>query len=148
MIQQKRRRAVRTGPYRSKMEERLVPELIAQGAEYEPFFLRYTERNPKRYTPDVVLPNGVVIEIKGWFPPADRSKMLNVKASYPALDIRMVLASPEQTLSKSSKTTQAQWCVSNGFPWAHNCVPLSWILAEPYPDSIQIIKKFGVRKAK
>lgn len=121
------------------MEARLVPPLLEWGAEYEPLFLRFSARNPRRYTPDVILPNGIAIEIKGWFPPDDRSKLLDVKASYPALDLRMVLASPNATLNKRSATTQAEWCESHGIPWAHNVVPDAWLHEAPNKESFAIL---------
>jgi hypothetical protein len=120
------------------MEQRLVPLLLDLGAEYEPIRLTYTAK-PKSYVPDVVLANGIVLEIKGWFRAADRAKMLLVKAAYPLLDLRMVLASPQQKLTPKSKTTQAMWCEQHGFPWADSRVPESWTLAAPRPTSLAII---------
>lgn len=128
------------GGYRSKMEARLVPPLLEQGAKYEPMFLRYRQQRVKRYTPDVVLPNSIALEIKGWFKASDRSKMIDVKATYPELDLRMVLATPNQTLAKTSKTTQAQWCEQHGFPWADNAVPLEWLQAPDNPASRAVIE--------
>lgn len=114
---------------RSGMEDRLVPALIERGAQYEPLFLRYPAPL-RRYIPDVVLKNGIAVEIKGWFKPADRSKLLAVKAAFPALDLRLVLATPQQKLGKKSKTTNAAWCEKNGIPWAAKEVPETW-LSEP-----------------
>jgi hypothetical protein len=120
------------------MEARLVPLLLQLGAEYEPIRLLYPAK-PRGYTPDVVLANGIVLEIKGWFTPADRAKMILVKAAYPLLDLRMVLASPQQRLGPKSKTTQAMWCEQHGFPWADNKVPEAWTLAAPHTPSLAII---------
>jgi hypothetical protein len=114
------------------MEADVIPPLLRRGAEYEPVFLEYPG-STRRYIPDVVLTNGIAIEIKGWFTSADRSKMIAVKAAYPFLDLRMVLASPNQKLNKKSKTTQAMWCDKHGFKWAHGCVPLEWVDA-PYNE--------------
>ncbi len=134
----KKSKAVKdNGGFRSGMEAKLVPPLLARGAEYEPVFLNYTSLIGKRYIPDVVLPNGIALEIKGWFTPADRSKMIAVKQCYPLLDIRMVLASPHQKLNKTSKTTQAMWCDKHDFKWSHD-VPLVWEL-EPYNEASALI---------
>lgn len=111
--------------FRSSMEKRIVPGLLALGGEYEPERLKYTKDH--YYVPDVRLANGIYIEIKGWFRPADRAKMLEVKKAHPLKDIRMVLASPHQRLNKKSKTTQAQWCDKHGIPWAAHDVPLRWV---------------------
>lgn len=101
-----------------------MPELLTRGAEYEQHELIYPSLS--KYKLDVALPNGIAIEIKGWFKPADRRKMLEVKREYPALDIRMVLGRPTNKLSKGSKTTEAAWCDKHGFPWAKKVVPESW----------------------
>ena len=58
--------------------------------------------------PDFFLPNGVIIEAKGFFKPSDRRKMLAVKEAHPELDIRFVFMR-DNTLSKSSKTTYSMW---------------------------------------
>lgn len=120
------------------MELRLVPPLLAQGAQYEPLFLHYPLLRKRHYTPDVVLPNGIALEIKGWFPPADRSKMLAVKEQYPELDLRLVLATPRQTLGRGSRTTLIDWCEKHGFKWADNTVPAAW-LAEPVNERSKAI---------
>lgn len=125
--------------FRSGMEQRLVPALLAFGAEYEPVFLRYASRRSRHYKPDVVLKNGIAIEIKGWFRPADRAKLLDVKAEYPQLDLRMVLASPRQKLSPKSKTTQAEWCEQHGIPWSEKEVPAAWLSATTNEASLAIL---------
>lgn len=112
--------------FRSGMEARIVPSLLLIGGEYEPIRLVYTP-SQRAYIPDVVLPNGIAIEIKGWFTAADRTKMLLVKTQYPDLDVRMVLASPKQKLNKTSKTSQAEWCMKHNIPFAQNGVPDEWI---------------------
>jgi len=133
------------GGYRSGMEKRLVPPLLLLGHQYEPLWLTYAAPD-RKYTPDVVLSNGIALEIKGWFKASDRSKLLLVKAAYPLLDLRMVLASPHQTLSKKSKTTLAQWCVKHDIPWSDNGVPVSWLIAEVNSASKAILD--GARRHK
>lgn len=124
--------------FRSLMEARIIPRLLSAGARYEPIRLRY-QGKPRGYVPDVVLPNGIVVEIKGWFTPSDRSKMLAVKAQFSYLDLRLVLASPNQKLGSGSKTTQAAWCEKYGFPWAAGDVPSTWLAEPPNVDSQRII---------
>jgi hypothetical protein len=113
--------------YRSRLEERLARwfELNKHPFEYEPIKLNYTI--DAVYTPDFVLPNGVIIEAKGWFRPDDRRKMLAVKKAHPELDIRLVFQQPYNTISKTSKTTYAAWAKKNGFPWAAaHAIPDEW----------------------
>lgn len=128
------------------MEARIVPPLLLRGAQYEPVFLRYLAK-PRGYVPDVILPNGIVIEIKGWFIPADRAKLLAVKATFPALDLRMVLASPQQKIGHASKTTQAAWCEQHEIIWADNAVPESWLAEEFNPASQAVLDAAQRRKA-
>jgi hypothetical protein len=79
------------------------------------------------YTPDFILPNGVILEAKGYFKPEDRRKMLAVKKQHPHLDIRLVFQQPLNTLTKTSKTTYAMWAEKNGFLWApFHAIPLDW----------------------
>lgn len=131
--------------FRSGMEDRIVPPLLLLGALYEPIRLTYAA-NPRFYIPDLVLPNGIAIEIKGWFTSADRSKMVQVKQQYPLLDLRMVLASPRQKLNKTSKTTQAAWCEKHNIPWAHNEVPAKWVYAPFNQASFDVIQAAPRRK--
>jgi hypothetical protein len=112
--------------YRSTLEARLVPPLEKIGAVYEPGPLEYSKADG-RYTLDTALPNGVALEFKGWFKPADRTKLLAVKARHPALDLRLVFEESNNRLTKGSKTTYGAWATKHGFRWANNHVPLEWI---------------------
>ena len=114
--------------YRSRLEERLARwlELNEVLFEYETLRLSYTIT--ANYTPDFILPNGVILEAKGYFKPVDRRKMLAVKKANPELDIRLVFQAPYNTLSKESKTTYAMWADKNEFMWCSSSdIPLSWI---------------------
>jgi len=115
--------------YRSGLEERVQKELKAAGIiyQYEPFKIPYIVPVSKHtYTPDIVLENGIIIELKGRLMSADRKKMVLVKEQHPEMDIRFVFSTPNAKLSKGSKTTFAMWAEKNGFPWAHNSIPDSW----------------------
>jgi hypothetical protein len=113
--------------YRSRLEERLARwlELNNHPFEYETLKLSYTLQSV--YTPDFILPNGVIIEAKGYFKPEDRRKMLAVQKAYPHLDIRLVFQQPYNTLTKTSKTTYAAWAEKHNFPWAAaHKIPDEW----------------------
>jgi hypothetical protein len=113
--------------YRSRLEERLARwmEVNELSFEYENLKLDYTIKAV--YTPDFILPNGVILEAKGYLKPEDRRKMLAVKKQHPDLDIRFVFQAPYNTLSKDSKTTYSEWAEKNGFPWAlYTSIPLEW----------------------
>ncbi len=97
--------------------------------------IRYTKpESNHRYTPDFPLPNGIIIETKGRFLPADRQKHLLVKAQHPEKDIRFVFTRSKTPISKGSKTTYADWCEKNGFRYADKTVPEAW-LREPYKET-------------
>lgn len=119
--------------FRSGLEEALAAELKAAGAPFtfEPFRIPYLPTKPKHYTPDfLLLSNGILVETKGYFVSADRSKHLTIKQQHPDLDIRFVFARPLNRLGKKSMTTYAQWAHSKGFKWAEKRIPDVW-LKEP-----------------
>ena len=64
--------------------------------------------------PDFVLPNGVVLETKGYWRPEDRRKVRQVIAENPGIDLRMVFQDPYKKIVKKSKTTYAKWCSRYG----------------------------------
>lgn len=80
----------------------------------------------RKYHPDVELDNGILVEIKGYFKPADRGKHLRIKKQHPELDIRFVFMNPNVKLSKKSKTRYRDWCDKHGFQWADKTIPTKW----------------------
>jgi hypothetical protein len=119
--------------YRSGLEIQVAKQLEQAGidVDYENLRIQFVQPSKVRtYTPDFVLPNGIIIETKGRFTSADRQKHLFVQQQYPELDIRFVFANPNQRLNKTSKTTYAKWCEKNGFKYAAKLIPESW-LKEP-----------------
>jgi hypothetical protein len=123
---QSRVEAVRLG-FRSDFEKRIAECLDELGTywEYEPFAIAY-EAKPKKYTPDFILPNGVIIEAKGRFTSSDRAKHLLLKTQRPELDIRFVFQY-DNKLTRSSNTRYSDWCKSNGFLFALREVPKEWL---------------------
>lgn len=97
-------------------------------AAYEKFRLPYTiPATDHKYTPDFVLPNGIIVEAKGIFDVADRQKHILVKQQYPHLEIRFVFSNPKTKLYKGSKTTYAMWCEKHGYKYAKGYIPDSWL---------------------
>lgn len=116
--------------YRSGLEEKIGAELDAKGINYtyETQVITYEKPARKsRYTPDFILPNGIIIETKGRFLTADRQKHLLVKAQHPELDIRFVFSNSRQTIGKLSKTTYGMWCEKHGFKYADKTIPDAWL---------------------
>lgn len=128
--------------YRSKFEARIAENLEARGVpfRYEPFKVEYTKpAKPSKYTPDYVLPNGIIIEAKGYFEAMDRTKHLMIQEQRPDLDIRFVFQNPNTKLSKTSKTTYGAWADKNGFKYATQHIPQEWIdevHSTPDPESV------------
>lgn len=144
-----RRRAIANG-YRSGLEEDIGTQLKKAGvcAEYEPFRIPYTVPVQSRnYTPDYVLPNGIVIESKGRFTPEDRKKHICIRDEYgDDLDLRFVFNNPRGKLRKGSKTSYADWCTKNGFMFAAKEIPEEWLKEKPKKRSLNLIKKIRGKK--
>jgi hypothetical protein len=138
-----RARALAAG-YRSGLEEKVMKELdkLNAGAEYECFRIPYTvPSSPHFYTPDFLLPNGIVIETKGRFTVEDRKKHLLIKDQMPDIDIRFVFSNSKNKIRKGSKTSYADWCEKNGFQYHDKLVPTNWIHEKPNRKSLKIIKE-------
>ena len=125
----KRQVALKYG-FRSGLEGNVAEHLTALGIDYqyEPYAIEFVQPEKKRkYTPDFVLPNGIIIETKGRFLPEDRAKQLMIRESNPDLDIRFVFTNSRSKIRKGSKTTYADWCDKNGFMYADKLVPEEWL---------------------
>lgn len=121
--------AIKAG-YRSGLEETIGEQLKALNVDYGYESVRipyYSPAMPHKYTPDFILPNGIIIESKGLFTPDDRKKHELVKAQNPSLDIRFVFSNSRQRITKLSKTTYGMWCAARGFLYADKLIPLTWI---------------------
>ena len=120
-----------TKPFRSGLEERVARQLDEQGVtyEYEELKIHYTKPiEHSTYTPDFVLPNGIIIETKGQFVTSDRKKHKIIKQQFgDRYDIRFVFSNPNTRIGKKSKTTYAAWCEKFGFKYAKEKIPQDWI---------------------
>ena len=111
--------------FRSKFEMKVYNNsLKGTRAQYEsiriPFFKMHS------YKPDFLLPNGIIVEIKGRFTAVDRAKHLAIKKQQPELDIRFVFAY-DNKLFKASSTRYSVWCDKHGFKYAFKKVPEEWL---------------------
>ena len=115
-----------THKFRSKYEETIYNNVLSEGlsVEFEPFKLNYTI--PGRYLPDFLLPNGIIIEAKGFFDQRARAKMVAVKKANPDLDIRFVFMNVNTKVRKGSEATYADWCKRYGFLYAEGNIPIKW----------------------
>lgn len=110
---------------------------------YEPFRLPYLP-GQRTYTPDILLPNGILVEAKGRFTPEDRSKHKLLRAQHPELDIRIVFQRATVKLNPGSKTTYGAWCSRHGIPWAERRIPPAWLAEPGSPD--EVLARWTVKK--
>lgn len=103
--------------FRSSAELNVYNLLTEKGIRplYEPHAIKYSVSLIRRYIPDFVLDNGIILEVKGYFRSSDRSKHLLLRKDQPLLDVRFVFVNKKNKLHSKSKTTYEEWCEKNGF---------------------------------
>ena len=123
-----RQRAIVAG-YRSGLEETISLQLASLSVPvlYETEKIKYEVNEVRSYTPDFLLPNGIIIESKGRFVAADRKKHLLIQKQHIFLDIRFVFSNSKAKLTKGSKTTYGDWCTKHGFLFSDKLIPEEWI---------------------
>ncbi|CAH6634564.1 endonuclease I [Escherichia phage vB_Eco_Bam] len=131
--------------YRSGLEEKIAGQLEQAGlpVRFEEAYIKYViPESDHKYTPDFILPNGIIIESKGLFDVDDRKKHLLLKDQYPELDIRFVFSRSATKLYKGAKTTYADWCERYGFQYADKLIPPNWLREshKPIPEGVLIPK--------
>lgn len=123
----------KVGAYRSGLEDKLAKQLESKGIAvmYEEWSIPYVvPASNHRYTPDIIMPNGIIIEAKGLWESDDRKKHLLIKEQFPELDIRFVFSSSRTKLYKGSPTSYAEFCEKHGIKFADKLIPIDW-LKEP-----------------
>jgi hypothetical protein len=131
-----RKRSQRTSNYRSGFEAKLAHQLQRGGVsfQYESIRLEYTKT--ATYTPDFILPNGIIIEAKGVWTVEDRTKHLLVREQHPHLDIRLVFMNASNKIRKGSDTTYAKWCEKKNILYANKTIPKSWLSQQPINHAV------------
>lgn len=132
--------------YRSGLEEATHNLLKSFGIDstYEGYYLTYTvPESLHKYTPDFVLPNGIIVETKGIWDVEDRKKHLLIREQHPELDIRFVFNRSKTPLYKGSKTTYGSFCEKYGIPYADKKIPEEWLKEPPkdIPKGTLVAKK-------
>lgn len=124
----KRNAGIKYG-YRSGLEERVSEQLTKAKVKfsYESTRISYEINEVRKYTPDFILGNGIIVETKGRFVVADRKKHLLIKKQHPHLDIRFVFTNSKAKINKGSKTTYGMWCEKHGFQYADKLIPKEWL---------------------
>ena len=132
--------------YRSGLEEKIAEQLKDRNVPvvFEQYEVPYViPSSTHKYTPDFVLPNGVIVEGKGLFDADDRKKHTLIRAQHPELDIRFVFTSSRTKLYKGSPTTYGMWCEKNGFKYSDKSIPVEWLKEPPkvIPEGSLVLKK-------
>jgi len=132
-----RQQAIKHG-YRSGLEHTVLDSLKNRNcsAQYECLKIEWEDLAYRTYTPDFLLPNGILIETKGRFTPDDRMKHLAIKKQHPDLDIRFVFTNSRSKLRKGAKTTYGSWCEKHGFLYADKDVPQEWVDEKKKPAKL------------
>ena len=127
-MRKKKKKSSPTSKYRSGFEQTLANQLQRSGVafEYETIKLKY--QKVATYTPDFILPNGIIIEAKGLWTVEDRTKHLLVREQHPHLDIRLVFMNAYNKIRKGSNTTYARWCEKKNILYANKQIPKQWLL--------------------
>ena len=119
-LQGPRRKRKAKPKFRSKYEAKVAEYLTSIGAEwkYEPEHFYYQPPKAK-YTPDcwVKYPDGTeeYLEVKGYFDPRARVKMLLVKEQHPELNLALHFMREGVKLNAKSSTTYKDWADKYAF---------------------------------
>lgn len=128
--------------YRSGLEIKVKDYLKDKNVmfKYEAIKIEWEDLMYRTYTPDFILQNGIIVEVKGRFTSDDRRKHVAIKQQHPNLDIRFVFENSRRKLSKGAKSTYATWCEKNKFLYADRVIPEEWLKekgVDKHPDLIE-----------
>ena len=120
------KKIVTISKFRSDLEGQVADQLDKQCVKYrfEPRWIRY--QIEKKYKPDFLLPNGILIEVKGWFKAEDQRKHKLIKEQHPELDIRFVFGKLKSKV-QGGRFTCLEWCEKYDFQYAESFIPNEWI---------------------
>ena len=133
--------------YRSGLEVEVQKQLAEAKLDvgYETIKIEWEDLAYRKYTPDFVLPNGVIIETKGLFTPSDRRKHILIQKQHPELDIRFIFTNSNKKLNKKSKTTYAKWCEKYNFLYATKVIPEDWLDCSKKVEVPKLINFKGIK---
>ena len=128
-IIRRKKKVLKKKTFRSGLEDTTALQIKSKGAKllYETSKIKYTiPESDHVYTPDFILPNGIIVETKGRFMIDDRKKHLLIRAQHPDKDIRFVFTWSATKLYKGARTTYSDWCIKYNFKFADKKIPDSW----------------------
>jgi hypothetical protein len=115
--------------YRSGLEKEVAAYLktIQRKVRYEVLKIEWEDLRYRTYTPDFILDNGIIIEVKGLFDSEDRHKHLEVRKQHPELDIRFIFSNAKDKLYNGAMSRYFEWCEKNDFMYANRVIPEDWL---------------------
>jgi|TARA_R110000824_G_scaffold78135_3_gene197344 hypothetical protein len=136
----------RKNGYRSGLEHSTAEYLKAANVVflYESMKIEWEDLAYRTYTPDFILPNGIIVETKGLFTAADRRKHRCIKKQHPLLDIRFIFANSKSKIRKGAKSSYGDWCYRYGFSYATKTIPETWLAEKgknKHPKFVSFSKK-------
>ena len=130
--------------YRSGFEDDTAKYLKEKGINftYEKERIEWLDVRTRHYTPDFILPNGIIVETKGLWTSEDRTKHLLIREQHPELDVRLCFMNASNKIRKGSKTTYAKYCEQKGIKYCDKTIPKSWLNTKkstrPVPPVVQV----------
>ena len=125
-------RSLKSNGYRSGLEHLVSKQIrhARNSIRYEAMKIQWVDFSLRTYTPDFVLDNGIIIEVKGFWDTADRRKHVEIKKQHQDLDIRFVFENSRKKIRKGSRTTYADWCEKHNMLFCDRVVPKLWLQEE------------------
>ena len=135
------RKARRKG-YRSNLEVTIAKQIQKSKHElrYETIKIKWIDFSIRSYTPDFILDNGIILEVKGFWSTADRRKHLEIQKQHPTLDVRLVFENSSRKIRKGSSTTYAKWCQKKRITYCDRIIPQVWLKEKnkPMPPTLTL----------
>ncbi len=117
----------KTPRFKSGLEKKAW-DMMPKDTTYETDKIKYLVEHT--YNPDFTIRPNTYIETKGRFLSADRAKHLYIKEQHPEVKVYFLFGNAENKLTKSSKTSYADWCTKYGFEYADfykEGIPKEWL---------------------
>lgn len=111
----KRTKKTNNGKYRSGLERKFAEAIPAKMMKYEPYDLSYVTH--RKYKPDFVYKDKVLIECKGFFREGDTQKYKAIRdciSGIAGMELVFLLSDPHKKVRKGAKLTMGQWCEKEG----------------------------------
>lgn len=122
-------RKARAVGFRSGLEQLVAKQIKKSNhsLRYETIKIKWVDFSIRSYTPDFVLDNGIILEVKGFWSTSDRRKHVEIKKQHDTLDIRMVFENSKRKIRKGSNTTYGDWCKKKNIWYCDRVIPRNWL---------------------